>query len=104
MTSTITPTVTTGALPASTKVFKPGTIHTDIRVPMREISVHPSAGEPPVVVYDSSGPYTDPAAGIAISAGCRVCAKAGSRPAATPRRMMAAVYSRRTTASSLSTG
>jgi hypothetical protein len=26
---------------------------------MREISVHPSAGEPPVTVYDPSGPYTD---------------------------------------------
>ena len=54
-----TPTVTTGELPASRKVHKPGLIHPGIRVPMREISVHPSAGEPPVTVYDSSGPYTD---------------------------------------------
>ena len=57
----LTPTVTTGPLPASTKVHKPGTLHPHIRVPMREIAVHPTAGEPPVTVYDSSGPYTDPA-------------------------------------------
>ncbi|WP_048645596.1 phosphomethylpyrimidine synthase ThiC [Nitratireductor soli] len=63
------PTVTTGALPASRKIYKPGTLHPDIRVPMREISVHPSAGEPPVIVYDSSGPYTDPDALIAIDKG-----------------------------------
>jgi phosphomethylpyrimidine synthase len=54
-----TPTVTVGELPASRKVHKPGLIHPAIRVPMREISVHPSAMEPPVTVYDSSGPYTD---------------------------------------------
>ncbi|MEJ6785184.1 phosphomethylpyrimidine synthase ThiC [Aminobacter sp. Piv2-1] len=54
-----TPTVTVGELPASRKVYKPGKLHPSIRVPMREISVHPSAGEPPVTVYDSSGPYTD---------------------------------------------
>ncbi|CAN7682304.1 phosphomethylpyrimidine synthase ThiC [Aminobacter sp. LjRoot7] len=54
-----TPTVTVGELPASRKVYKPGKLHPAIRVPMREISVHPSAGEPPVTVYDSSGPYTD---------------------------------------------
>ena len=63
------PQVTTGPLPASTKVFRAGTLHPTIRVPMREIAVHPSAGEPPVTVYDSSGPYTDPSAGIAIERG-----------------------------------
>ncbi|WP_374328131.1 phosphomethylpyrimidine synthase ThiC, partial [Paracoccus pantotrophus] len=69
MTSKETLTVTTGPLPASTKVFKPGVLHPDIRVPMREIALHPSAAEPPVTVYDSSGPYTDPAAEIAIERG-----------------------------------
>lgn len=69
MTSTETLTVTTGPLPASAKVFKPGVLHPQIRVPMREIALHPSAGEPPVTVYDSSGPYTDPAAEIAIERG-----------------------------------
>ena len=63
------PSVTTGPLPASTKVFKPGIRHPALRVPMREIALHPSAGEPPVTVYDASGPYTDPAAGIAIERG-----------------------------------
>ncbi|CDX53739.1 thiamine biosynthesis protein ThiC (5'-phosphoryl-5-aminoimidazole, 4-amino-5-hydroxymethyl-2-methylpyrimidine-P) [Mesorhizobium plurifarium] len=57
----LTPTVSTGPLPASRKIHKTGTIHPQIRVPMREISVHPTAGEPPVTVYDPSGPYTDPA-------------------------------------------
>ena len=69
MTSKETLTVTTGPLPASVKVFRPGVLHPDIRVPMREIALHPSAGEPPVTVYDSSGPYTDPAAEIAIERG-----------------------------------
>jgi len=64
-----TPTVTTGSLPASTKVFRAGTLHSDIRVPLREIALHPSANEPPVTVYDASGPYTDPSATIAIEKG-----------------------------------
>ncbi|MGI3124369.1 phosphomethylpyrimidine synthase ThiC [Nitratireductor sp. PBL-C9] len=63
------PTVTTGPLPASRKVYKPGTLHPEIRVPMREIAVHPSAGEPPVTVYDSSGPYSDPDMLIEIDRG-----------------------------------
>lgn len=63
------PSVTAGPLPASAKVFRPGIRHPQLRVPMREIALHPSAGEPPVTVYDASGPYTDPAAGIAIERG-----------------------------------
>ncbi len=65
----LTPTVTCGPLPASRRVWHEGTLHPQIRVPMREIDLHPSAGEPPVTVYDSSGPYTDPAAEIAIDRG-----------------------------------
>lgn len=61
--------VTTGPLPASSRVYHQGEIHPDIRVPMRQIALHPSAGEPPVTVYDSSGPYTDPQARIDIEAG-----------------------------------
>jgi phosphomethylpyrimidine synthase len=63
------PSVTTGPLPASSKVFKTGTLHPQIRVPMREISLHPTAGEPAVTVYDSSGPYTDPDVPIRIDHG-----------------------------------
>ncbi|RWD43679.1 MAG: phosphomethylpyrimidine synthase ThiC, partial [Mesorhizobium sp.] len=57
----LTPTVSTGPLPASRKIHKSGILHPQVRVPMREIAVHPTAGEPPVTVYDPSGPYTDPA-------------------------------------------
>ncbi|MDO5657040.1 MAG: phosphomethylpyrimidine synthase ThiC [Paracoccus sp. (in: a-proteobacteria)] len=69
MQSTTDPTVTTGPLAASTKLYRPGRLHPDIRVPMREISLHPSANEPPFTVYDSSGPYTDPKAQISIARG-----------------------------------
>ena len=64
-----TPTVTTGPLPASRKVYLSGTSHPAIRVPLREIAVHPTAGEPPVTVYDCSGPYTDANAAIDIAKG-----------------------------------
>src|ERR1700733_8400085 len=56
-------------LPASRKVYKPGTLHRELRVPMREITLHPAAGEPPLTVYDSSGPYTDPNQSIDIARG-----------------------------------
>ncbi|MBU0644304.1 MAG: phosphomethylpyrimidine synthase ThiC, partial [Alphaproteobacteria bacterium] len=59
------PTITTGALPASQKIHLHGQIH-ELRVPLREISV---TGEAPLRVYDSSGPYTDPAVQIEISEG-----------------------------------
>ena len=55
----IKPKITTGNLAASKKIYVKGKIHKDINVPMREISLHPTSGEDPVVVYDSSGPYTD---------------------------------------------
>ncbi len=61
--------VETRSLPASRKIHRPGRTHADIRVPMREISLHPSAAEPPLVVYDSSGPYTDPGVRIDITRG-----------------------------------
>ncbi|MBK1634534.1 phosphomethylpyrimidine synthase ThiC [Rhodovulum adriaticum] len=61
--------LTTGALPASAKVYIPGTLFPDIRVPMRQIDLDPSAKEPPLIVYDASGPYTDPDVAIDISCG-----------------------------------
>ncbi len=55
-------------LPASTKVFVAGTLHPDVRVPMREITVTPTKSytgvvtpNAPVRVYDCSGPWGDPA-------------------------------------------
>ncbi|MEI9420836.1 phosphomethylpyrimidine synthase ThiC [Mesorhizobium sp. Cs1299R1N1] len=65
----LTPAVSTGPLPASRKIHKQGTLHPQIRVPMREISVHPTAGEPPVTVYDPSGPYTDQTVETSIEKG-----------------------------------
>jgi phosphomethylpyrimidine synthase len=56
--------VTTGPIRGSRK------IHVGERkVAMREIALEPSSGEPPVRVYDTSGPYTDPDALIDIHAG-----------------------------------
>ncbi|WP_280178300.1 phosphomethylpyrimidine synthase ThiC [Steroidobacter agaridevorans] len=61
--------VSTAALPSSRKVYESGVLHPYIQVPMRAIQLHPSANEPDVVVYDSSGPYTDPRANIQIERG-----------------------------------
>ena len=36
---------------------------------MRQVDLEPSSGEPPVTLYDTSGPYTDPDARIDIMAG-----------------------------------
>ncbi|AQS47107.1 phosphomethylpyrimidine synthase ThiC [Thioclava nitratireducens] len=63
------PKITTGPLPASRKIYVEGALHEGLRVPMREIAVHPTAGEAPLPVYDSSGPYTDPEATTDINAG-----------------------------------
>ncbi|MDF3215417.1 phosphomethylpyrimidine synthase ThiC [Mesorhizobium sp. M7A.F.Ca.CA.001.09.2.1] len=65
----LTPAVSTGPLPASRKIHKSGVLYPHIKVPMREISVHPTAGEPPVTVYDPSGPYTDPTVETSIEKG-----------------------------------
>ena len=68
-TQTAAPGVTTGPLPASRKIYVSGDLHPHIRVPMREIATHPTAGEHPLPVYDSSGPYTDPAVTTDIARG-----------------------------------
>ncbi len=60
--------VTTGPLPASSKVYVEGAL-AGVRVPMRDVSLHESAKEPPVRLYDTSGPYSDPAAEIDIYRG-----------------------------------
>ncbi|MGZ8370199.1 MAG: phosphomethylpyrimidine synthase ThiC, partial [Caulobacteraceae bacterium] len=61
--------VATGEIPGSRKVYASGVTYPGLRVPFRQIAVHPSAGEPPVTVYDPSGPYTDPATIIDIHKG-----------------------------------
>ncbi len=58
-------------LPASKKIYVEGTLHKDVRVPMREITVAATPSSPtggrdalvandPVRVYDCSGPWGDP--------------------------------------------
>ncbi|MFN3779112.1 MAG: phosphomethylpyrimidine synthase ThiC [Brevundimonas aurantiaca] len=61
--------IPTGERAGSRKVYVQGVLYPDIRVPFREIALHPSANEPPVTVYDSSGPYTDPDVTIDIKKG-----------------------------------
>jgi phosphomethylpyrimidine synthase len=71
--------ITRGPLPASRKVYVPGVRHPELRVPVREIAQTPTrqghgpdakqTPNPPVWVYDSSGPYTDPEASIDLRAG-----------------------------------
>ena len=68
--------------PKSKKVYVSGTIHSDIKVPFREISLSASTtlngngngnqieqDESSLIVYDTSGPYTDPDAKIDIREG-----------------------------------
>ncbi|MDY6842114.1 MAG: phosphomethylpyrimidine synthase ThiC, partial [Pseudomonadota bacterium] len=63
-------------LPGSRKIYVQGS-RSDLRVPMREITVEDTPTEmggeknPPVVVYDTSGPYTDPAATIDLRKGLK---------------------------------
>lgn len=52
--------------PASTKSYLSGSIHPELRVPVRDIAL--TNGEE-VSVYDTSGPYTDPAAKIDVRSG-----------------------------------
>jgi len=61
--------VTTGPIRGSRKIHVPSPNDPTLRVAMREIDLEPSSGEPPLRVYDTSGPYTDPAARIDIMAG-----------------------------------
>src|ERR1043165_1085543 len=56
--------VTTGPIRGSRKI-RVG----PLGVAMREIDLEPSSGEPPLRVYDCSGPYTDPEAAIDIMSG-----------------------------------
>ena len=59
-------TVTTGPIRGSRKIWveKNG-----VRVALRQVELEPTSGEPPVTLYDTSGPYTDPDARIDIMAG-----------------------------------
>ena len=56
--------VTTGPIRGSRKIHVG-----DRKVAMRAVDLEPSSGEPPVILYDTSGPYTDAAQRIDIMAG-----------------------------------
>ena len=64
-----TPKVTTGALPASRKVYARPDAAPELRVPVREIVLTEAAAEPPIPVYDTTGPYTDPEVTIDVEQG-----------------------------------
>ena len=69
------PSITTQPFPASRKVYLEGS--RGVRVPMREISLAPTKSfkngqaeeNAPFLLYDTSGPYTDPDAGIDLHQG-----------------------------------
>ncbi|WP_292943016.1 phosphomethylpyrimidine synthase ThiC [Novosphingobium sp.] len=61
--------VTTGPIRGSRKIHVESPRFPGMTVAMREISLEPSSGEPPLRVYDTSGPYTDSNAVIDIAKG-----------------------------------
>ena len=62
--------LSTEPFPNSRKIHVEGS-RPGVRVPMREIRLSPTrtVENPPVTVYDTSGPYTDPAAEIDLQQG-----------------------------------
>ena len=61
--------VTTGPVTGSHKIYSSPAGRPDILVPFREIVLDPSAKEPPVRLYDCSGPYTESNATIDLASG-----------------------------------
>ena len=65
--------------PDSEKVYMQGSLHPDVRVGMRKVSLTPTVTvkdgqkvmteNPPVYLYDTSGPYSDPSADIDLRRG-----------------------------------
>ena len=51
--------VTTGSITGSRKIYIEGGSEGDLRVPMRQVDLHPTANEPAFKLYDTSGPYSD---------------------------------------------
>ena len=66
----------TEPLPNSTRVYLPGRIHPEVRVPFREVRLSPTKSfngqieaNAPVRVYDCSGPWGDPASAANVEQG-----------------------------------
>jgi phosphomethylpyrimidine synthase len=64
-----TPKVTTGPITGSRKIYATPEAAPDLKVPLREVVLDASSGEPPVPLYDPSGPYSDPDAVIDVEKG-----------------------------------
>jgi len=64
-----TPKVTTGPIAGSRKIHARPDAAPELKVPLREVALDASSGEPPVPLYDPSGPYTDPDAAIDVEKG-----------------------------------
>ena len=62
-------TVTTGPITGSRKIYSAPDGHPEIVVPFRQIVLDPSANEPPLNLYDTSGPYTETGVTIDLGAG-----------------------------------
>lgn len=60
--------ITIKPFPASKKIYVPGSIHEEIRVAMRQISLQDKE-QPTINIYDTSGIYTEENANINIEAG-----------------------------------
>ena len=64
----------TRPFPSSRKIYQQGS-RPDLRVPMREVTLTPTRTQagleenPPIYLYDTSGPYTDPEVAIDLLAG-----------------------------------
>ncbi|MEI7806276.1 MAG: phosphomethylpyrimidine synthase ThiC [Hyphomicrobiales bacterium] len=63
------PKVTTGPIKGSRKIYSTPDAAGDLRVPLREIALDPKSGEPPLPVYDTTGPYTDESVTIDVEKG-----------------------------------
>jgi len=61
--------VTTGPITGSHKVHSSPEGHPDLHVPFREVVLDPSAQEPPLRLYDTSGAFTDPSVTIDLESG-----------------------------------
>ena len=66
-----TPKVTTGPIAGSRKIYSVPQAAPDLRVPLREIALDASSGEPPLPVYDPSGVYTDNDVAIDVERGLK---------------------------------
>jgi phosphomethylpyrimidine synthase len=66
-----TPTVTTGPIAGSRKVYSAPEAAPELRVPLREITLSEGSGEEPVRVYDPSGVYTDDDVAIDVETGLK---------------------------------